>query len=99
MIPHRKPRLLKWLKGLFVTRAKLPPEVQRAKEVIAAIDSGGIPLNPATINTIARDLGLEVPRRASVSDTIQRIRMAVERSQSYADPSGAISSTLGKYDA
>ena len=87
MILYRKPGLLKWLKwlkwlkGLFVTRAPLPPEILRAKEVIAAIDSGGMPLNPAIINAIARNLGLEVPRRAPVSDTIQRIRMAVERSQ------------------
>ena len=81
VILYRKLGLLKWLKGLFVTQAKLPPEIQRAKEVIAAIDSGGMPLNPATINTIARNLGLEVPRRAPVSDTVQRIRMALERSQ------------------
>ena len=81
MIPHRKPTLLKWLKGFFLPRAKLPPEVQRAKEVIAAIDAGGMPLNPATINAIARNLGLEVPRTALVNDTIQRIRMAVQRSQ------------------
>jgi len=81
VILYRKLGLLKWLKGLFVTRAKLPPEIQRAKEVIAAIDSGGMPLNPATINTIARNLGLEVPRRAPVSDTVQRIRRALERNQ------------------
>jgi len=81
VILYRKLGLLKWLKGLFVTQAELPPEIQRAKEVIAAIDAGGMPLNPATINAIARNLGLEVPRTALVNDTIQRIRIAVQRSQ------------------
>ena len=76
---QQKPVLLRWLKGLFKTRATLPPEMQRAKEMIAAIDSGGMPLNPAKINKIAQDLGLEVSRHALVEDTIQRIRAAVER--------------------
>jgi len=70
--------LLKWLD---IQRFKhgLPPEMRQAKALIAAIDSGGIPLNPAKVNEIARNLGLEVSRKAPVEDTIQRIRAALER--------------------
>ena len=58
----------------------LTPEMQRAKSLIAAIDAGGVPLNPARINAIARNMGLEVSRKAPAEDTIQRIRRALERS-------------------
>jgi len=81
VIRHQKPDLYRWLKALWRTRVPLPPEMQRAKEVIAAIDKGGVPLNPARINDIARNLGLEVSRKAPVEETIQRIRLAVMRSQ------------------
>ena len=73
------PALLRWLKAGFAHGPALPPEVQRAREVIAAIDAGGTPLNPATINAIARQLGLEVSRKAPVEETIERIRAALER--------------------
>ena len=43
------------------------------------MDRGGIPLNPAKVNAIARDLGLEVPRHAPVEATIERIRLALAR--------------------
>ena len=72
---------LKWLKSLFSSRPALPSEIERAKEVLAAIDKGGMPLNPAKINAIARDLGLEVRRNAPVEETVQRIHAAVLRSQ------------------
>jgi hypothetical protein len=49
--------------------------------MIAAIDAGGVPLNPARINEIARNLGLEVSRKAPLEDTIRRIRLAVQRLQ------------------
>ena len=39
----------------------------------------GVPLNPARVNQIARDLGLDVSSRARVDDTIERIRAAVRR--------------------
>ena len=54
-------------------------ERQRALDLIAAIDKGGLPLNPARVNDIARRLGLEVSTRARVEDTIARIRRALDR--------------------
>lgn len=51
----------------------------RARQLVEAIDRGGIPLNTARVNAIARDLGLEVSRKASVEDTIARIRLALTR--------------------
>ena len=58
------------------------PEIQAAKDLIGAIDAGGVPLNPAKINNIARDLGLEVKKSAKPEETIQRIRDAVDRASS-----------------
>lgn len=54
----------------------MSPE-QRAKDLIKAIDAGGIPLNPAVINDIARKLGFEVPTTAPMVETIARIRIAI----------------------
>jgi len=56
------------------TGAATPPEQAQARALIAAIDAGGIPLHPAKVNQIARDLGLEVSREAPVEATIARIR-------------------------
>ncbi|MBI5918620.1 MAG: hypothetical protein HY849_04515 [Nitrosomonadales bacterium] len=56
-----------------------PTEIKRAKQLIAAIDAGGIPLDPSRIARIAEDLGLEVSRKARMEDTIKRIRSALER--------------------
>jgi len=62
----------------LLTRRKRPLSApQQAAQLIAAIDAGGIPLNPARINDIARQLGLEVSRRAPLEDTIARIRAAL----------------------
>lgn len=47
-------------------------------DLIAAIDAGGIPLNPAVVNDIARKLGLEVSVTAQMDGTIARIRAALE---------------------
>lgn len=63
-----------WLKALLAQRKPLTPEHQRAVDLIAAIDDGGIPLSPARVNDIARKLGLEVSVTASVEETIERIR-------------------------
>jgi hypothetical protein len=75
----RKPGLWKrvamWLGG----RADGPPEVQQARALIAAIDAGGVPLNPAKVNHIGRALGLEVSSKAPVEKTIERIRQALDR--------------------
>lgn len=67
------------LKGIFSTRQRPPSEIDQAKRLIAAIDRGGIPLNTARVNAIARDLGLDVSRKAPVEQTIQRIRDALGR--------------------
>lgn len=74
-------RILKllWLK-ITSGGTSTAPEVQRARLLIKAIDRGGVPLNPAKVNAIARDLGLEVSRKAPVEDTIARIRAALLRS-------------------
>ena len=52
---------------------------QQAQALIAAIDRGGLPLNPARINHIARSLGLEVSPRAPMEQTVERIRQALAR--------------------
>ena len=57
-----------------------PVEVtQRAKDLIAAIDAGGLPLNPFIVNDLGRQLGLEVTNDAPMMDTIARIRKLLER--------------------
>lgn len=68
-------RVLNWLKPLDI----MPAEIRRAKQLISAIDAGGIPLDPARIYRIAEDLGLEVSKKARIEDTIDRIRMALKR--------------------
>jgi hypothetical protein len=79
MQAKRRTRLLRTLNSLFGRRRTLPPELQAGKDVIKAIDAGGVPLNPARINRIARDLGLEVAASAPVEETVERLRAAVER--------------------
>ena len=58
---------------------KMPAEIRRAKQLVSAIDAGGIPLDPTRIGRIAEDLGLEVSRNARMEDTIERIRTAINR--------------------
>ncbi len=67
------------LGALLPTRPDWPPEVRRAHELIAAIDKGGLPLNPAIVNQIGRALGLEVSSKARIEDTVERIRQALRR--------------------
>lgn len=50
----------------------------QAKALIKAIDAGGMPLNAARVNDIARRLGLEVSTRAPMDETIARIRRALK---------------------
>ena len=52
---------------------------QQAQALIAAIDRGGVPLNPARVNQIARSLGLDVSPRAPMEQTVERIRQALAR--------------------
>lgn len=54
-------------------------DVANAKALLKAIDRGGVPSNPAKVNDIARQLGLEVSRSAPMSETIERIRLALKR--------------------
>lgn len=79
MVAKRKAPLLKAIGSWLRRRPTVAPELQRARELLAAIDAGGIPLNPALVNQIARNLGLEVSREASMDETIPRIRAAVAR--------------------
>ncbi len=76
---HRPPGLFARLRILFSSRPIVLDEYARARLLIAAIDRGGIPLNSAKVNAIARDLGLEVSTRARLDETVQRIRQALSR--------------------
>jgi len=58
-------------------------EYDRARDLIEALDRGGLPLNPSRINEIARDLGLEVSRKAPLEETVERIRAALKRHDGY----------------
>ena len=70
--------MLSWIRKRLFKR-KIPPEIAQAQRLIHAIDRGGIPLNPAKVNAIARNLGLEVSTRAPVDQTIERIRACLQR--------------------
>ena len=79
MTPSLSARILAWLKAWLAPRPDPNPERQRALDLIAAIDAGGLPLHPARVNHIARGLGLEVSTRAPVEHTVLRIRAALNR--------------------
>ena len=72
-------RLLRTMRAWLRRRPKLPRELQAGCDVISAIDAGGLPLDAARINRIARDLGLDVSARAPLAQTVARLRAAVER--------------------
>jgi hypothetical protein len=76
-----KSRLFNWLQRQLFKRQALS-DIERAQMLIQAVDRGGIPLNPARVNHIARSLGLEVSTRAPVDQTIARIRACVQRNAS-----------------
>lgn len=73
-----KAAFLVWIRQRIQGRKALS-EIERARMLIAAIDRGGIPLNPARVNAIGRDLGLEVSRKAPVEETVERIRGCLAR--------------------
>lgn len=52
---------------------------QQAQALVRAVDAGGLPLHPARVNQIARQLGLEVSSAAPVGETVDRIRAALAR--------------------
>ena len=70
--------MINWFRQRFFKRKPLS-DIEQAQQLIEAIDHGGIPLNPAKVNAIARNLGLEVSRRAPVEHTIARIRAWLAR--------------------
>ena len=78
-----KPGRRSWLERWRAWWRRPPPhagdDVARARALLAAIDAGGVPLNPARVNAIARGLGLEVSAHAPVERTIERIRAAMGR--------------------
>lgn len=71
--------LLRHLFSRVLPHEKSPSEIRRARQLITAIDAGGIPLDPRRITRIAENLGLEVSRKARMEDTIERIRKALGR--------------------
>ncbi len=71
--------LLRRLFGQPAPPARKLTDIERARRLIAAIDAGGIPLDPQPIRRIAEGLGLEVSRRAPMDETVARIRAAVKR--------------------
>lgn len=76
---HRNLGIFARLRALFL-RPPIPiDDYERARQLIAAIDRGGIPLNAAKVNAIARDLGLEVSPKARIEETVLRIRRALNR--------------------
>lgn len=70
--------MFRWLRRWFCPPRCLD-EITQARQLIQAIDRGGVPLNPIKINAIARALGLEVSRTAQVAQTIERIRACLAR--------------------
>jgi hypothetical protein len=78
VIPLAPTSFLSWLRSLLPAKKPLSTE-KRARALIRAIDAGGLPLNAAIVNDIARQLGLEVSAKARMEDTINRIRAALER--------------------
>lgn len=71
--------LVSWLKSLLPAPPPPLSDIEQARRLIAAVDRGGIPLNAAKVNAIARNLGLDVAKTAPVEATLQRLRAAVER--------------------
>jgi hypothetical protein len=69
---------MRWF-ARILRRPRPPSAEQRARALVAAIDAGGLPLNAAIVNDIARALGLEVSSRARMDDTVARIRAALLR--------------------
>lgn len=80
---HRPQGIFAWFKAKLFVKTPQISEFSQARSLIAAVDRGGIPLNAAKVNAIARNLGLEVSRKAPVEQTLQRIRLALSREASH----------------
>lgn len=76
---NKRTKYWSWLARLLPTGDRLPAEYKAARSLIKAVDRGGVPMNPAKVNAIARSLGLEVTGKDPLERTIQRIREALER--------------------
>lgn len=76
---RRQQGIFSRVKSWFVVKKAPLSDIEQARQLISAVDRGGIPLNPAKVNAIARNLGLEVSRHAAVAHTLQRIRDAIAR--------------------
>jgi hypothetical protein len=74
MVHRLKPSTLDRLKQLLNPRKEAPSVEQRAADLLAAIDAGGLPLHAGIVNDIARRLGLDVALEAPMEVTISRIR-------------------------
>ena len=79
MRSHRPRGLFARIRAHFSRQPVVVGDYARARQLIEAIDRGGIPLNAAKVNAIARALGLEVSPRARLEETVQRIRQALSR--------------------
>jgi hypothetical protein len=79
MAPRRRKGFIGWLKSLLPAKAAPLSDIEQARRLIAAINRGGIPLNPSRVNAVARNLGLEIAKKAPVEETNERLRKAVAR--------------------
>ena len=68
-----------WLRACYGKSPLPPDEFEQARRLVLAVERGGIPLNPARVNALARELGLEVRRDAPVEETVARLRAALVR--------------------
>lgn len=69
---------MNWLTRLLPKRKPLTPD-QRARDLLTAVDAGGLPLHAGIVNDIARKLGLDVPMDAPMEVTIARIRNKIAK--------------------
>lgn len=76
--------LFSWFKSLFAERTVSAESAQRqtlkrAQELIAAVDRGGIPLNPMIVNRIGRSMGITVLANDPMNLTIEKIRSQLKK--------------------
>jgi hypothetical protein len=69
--------MFSWITKFFVSETS--PEELQARQLIKAVDRGGVPLNPMKVNSIARSLGLEVKTTAPMEETIERVRQIINK--------------------
>ena len=71
--------MLCWLSRLFRSHRPALTDLDRARALLQAVDRGGVPLDPVLVNGLARRLGMDVSRRAPMTDTLGRLRVWVAR--------------------